>query len=164
MTEATPVVVVKAEPLDPLKMDMDDEAEITNFDSERVDKQVALATTGDAVAPAAPGEPEPEAILRLAEFVAPPPVKLTKAQREKALATIDSRAYEAAGEVDPLTGEADGPKVMTRGAELQAVLVPGDVEVLDRVFRVRATLDKTRVVFNYLNAYLPLTSRQVRIV
>ena len=34
------------------------------------------------------------------------------------------------------------------GAELQAVLVPGDVEGLDRVFRVRATLDKTRVVLN----------------
>ncbi|KZV93110.1 hypothetical protein EXIGLDRAFT_674317 [Exidia glandulosa HHB12029] len=116
-------VVVKTEPLDPLKMDMDDEAEITNFDSERVDKQVALAVTGDAVAPAAPGEPEPEAILRLAEFVAPPPVKLSQAQRDKALATIDRRAYEAAGEVDAASGEVDGPKTMTRGAELQAVLL-----------------------------------------
>ena len=46
----------------------------------------------------------------------------------------------------------------------QAVLVPGDVEVLGRVFRMRATLATTRVVFDYSDAYTPLTSRQIRIV
>lgn len=119
-----PVVIVKTEPLDPLKMDMDDEAEIADFDLERVGRQVASAATGDGAPPPAPGEPEPDTILRLAEFVAPPPVKLSKAQRDAALATIDRRAYAAAGEVD-LAGaaDADAPGKMTRGAELQAVLL-----------------------------------------
>ncbi|EJD43771.1 hypothetical protein AURDEDRAFT_65903 [Auricularia subglabra TFB-10046 SS5] len=100
-----PPVVVKTEPLDPLKMEMDEEIE---FDSEQVNQQVAP-----------PPAEEPEAVLHLAEFVPPPPVRLSVAQRKKALSTIEKRAYAGTAEVD----EVESQGRMARGAELQAILL-----------------------------------------
>ena len=102
-------------------MELDEELE---FNSEAVNRQVALTSPVEETAVAATvQELEPATVLRLAEFVTPPVKELSEKQRADLLAVIDTRSYDLVADTEEAAQVDVGEPRLTRSAELQATLI-----------------------------------------